>query len=159
SRRTRRDFFLPLLQDAPVEIVPLDETATDSYLTAPEVVPYVRLIRAFPPDMVGAIAYWLAEFRRRRPQVVHAWQDGTNLTVVVAALLAGVPRIILGARSVRPDNPRRRFKRFMQHGYRTVLGHAAVVLSNNSRAGANDYADWLGIDPGSVEVVYNGIDF
>jgi glycosyltransferase involved in cell wall biosynthesis len=33
------------------------------------------------------------------------------------------------------------------------------VLSNNSRAGANDYAAWLDIDPVSVEVVYNGIDF
>lgn len=159
SRRTQRDFFLPLLQDRAVEIVTPDETATDSYLAAPEVAPHGRLIRAFPRDMAGPIAFWLAEFRRRRPQVVHAWQDGTNLTAVVAALLAGVPRIVLGARSVRPDNPRRRLKRFMHHGYRTVLDHPAVVLSNNSRAGANDYADWLGIDPASVDVVYNGIDF
>ena len=105
------------------------------------------------------IAHWLTEFRRRRPQVVHAWQDSTNLSAVVAALLAGVPRVILCARSVRPDNPRRRLKRFMQEAYQAVLGHPAVVLSNNSRAGADDYARWLGLDPATVEVVYNGIDF
>ena len=29
--------------------------------------------------MVAPIAFWLAEFRRRRPQCVHAWQDATNL--------------------------------------------------------------------------------
>jgi glycosyltransferase involved in cell wall biosynthesis/tetratricopeptide (TPR) repeat protein len=159
AKRTRRDFFLPLLKSMPVEIVTPDESALESYLSAPEVAPYSRVIRAFSSDMALPIAFWLGEFRRRRPEVVHAWQDGTNLTTVVAALLAGVPRIVLSARSVRPDNPRRRLKRFMQDGYRAVLGHRSVVLSNNSRAGANDYADWLGIDPASIEVIYNGIDF
>lgn len=90
---------------------------------------------------------------------MHAWQDSTNLTAVVAALLAGVPRIVLCTRSVRPDNPRRRLKRFMKEGYQAVLDHPAVVLTNNSRAGANDYADWLGFDPENIQVVYNGIDF
>lgn len=159
ARRTRRDFFLPLLQDVPVEIVALEEGALATYLSAPEVAPYARLIKAFPSDMVAPIAFWLAEFRRRRPEIVHAWQDATNLTAVAAALLAGVPRIVLSTRSVRPDNPRRRLKRYMQHGYRAVLGHPSVVLSNNSRAGADDYADWLGVAPASVDVIYNGIDF
>lgn len=159
ARRNRRDFFLPLLEGTPVEIVTPDDAALDAYLADPAVAPYARLIRAFPPDMVAPLAFWLGEFRRRRPQVVHAWQDATNLTAVVAAMLAGVPRIILAARSVRPDNPRRRLKRFMREGYRAVLGHTSVVLSNNSLAGARDYAEWLAIDPASVEVIYNGIDF
>jgi glycosyltransferase involved in cell wall biosynthesis len=47
----------------------------------------------------------------------------------------------------------------MQEAYQAVLGHPSVVLSNNSRAGADDYAAWLGLDPSTVEVVYNGIDF
>jgi glycosyltransferase involved in cell wall biosynthesis/Flp pilus assembly protein TadD len=158
TRRTRRDFFLPLLTETPIEIVVAD-AAAETCLDDPATAPYARLIRAFPEDMAGPIAFWLREFRWRRPQVVHAWQDGTNLTAVVAALLAGVPRIVLSTRSLRPDNPRRRLKRFMREGYQAVLAHPAVVLSNNSRAGADDYADWLGIDPGTVEVVYNGIDF
>ncbi len=159
SSRGRRDFFLPMLADTGVEVVVPDERPIEDYLAAPEAAPYARLIRRFPEDMVVPIAHWLTEFRRRRPQVVHAWQDSTNLSAVVAALLAGVPRVILCARSVRPDNPRRRLKRFMQEAYQAVLGHPAVVLSNNSRAGADDYARWLGLDPATVEVVYNGIDF
>lgn len=159
SRRGRRDFFRPMLEDTGVEIVVPDERHAEDCLATPEAAPYARLIRHFPEDMVGPIAYWLVEFRRRRPQVVHAWQDSTNLTAAVAALLAGVPRIVLCARSVRPDNPRRRLKRFMREAYRAVLGHPSVVLSNNSRAGADDYASWLGLDSATVEVVYNGIDF
>ncbi len=159
SRRTQRDFFLPLLAEKSVAVVTPPENALDSWLLLPEFAPFSRIVRSFPPDMAGLIAFWMREFTRRRPQVVHAWQDATNLTAVVAALLAGVPRVVLGTRSVRPDNPRRRLKRFMQEGYQAVLGHPAVVVSNNSLAGARDYADWLGIDPSTIEVVYNGIDF
>lgn len=155
ARRGHRDFFLPLLQGTPVEVVTPAEGAPRIF----EAAPYARLIGSFPEDMAGTIAFWLAEFRRRRPQIVHAWQDATNLTAVVAALLAGVPRIVLCTRSVRPDNPRRRLKRFMREAYQAVVGHPSVVLSNNSRAGADDYAEWLGIDPASVAIVHNGIDF
>ena len=158
ARRTRRDFFLPLLKEAPVEVVTVEDKPVEDWLAQPEVAPYLRLIRSFPADMVGPIAFWLTEFRRRRPEVVHAWQDGTSLTAAVAALLAGVPRIILAARSVRPDNPRRRLKRFMREGYQAVLGHPSVALSNNSRAGANDYAQWLDVEPATIEVIHNGID-
>lgn len=159
ARRTHRDFFLPLLAGTSVNVVTPDKDAIEICLNAAESVPYAQLIRSFPADMAGPIAFWLGEFRRRRPQVVHAWQDNTNLTAVVAALLAGVPRIVLSTRSMRPDNPRRRLKRFMREGYQAVLGHPSVVLSNNSRAGADDYAAWLGIDPATVKVVHNGIDF
>ncbi len=159
ARRTRRDFFLPLLKDTPVEIVTADDKAIEDSLAQPEVARYARLIRSFPADMVGPIAFWLTEFRRRRPEIVHAWQDATCLAAAVAALLAGVPRIVLAARSVRPDNPRRRLKRFMREGYRAILGHSSVILTNNSRAGADDYAEWLAIDPATIKVIYNGIDF
>lgn len=159
SSRSRRDFFLPILDGTGVDVVVPDPAATNDYLWDPEVAPFAEVIRPFPADMVAAIAFWLQEFRRRRPQVVHAWQDTTNLSAVVAALLAGVPRIILCCRSIRPDNPRRRLRRFMREAYRAVLDHPAVVLSNNSRAGANDYAEWLELEPERIEVVYNGIDF
>lgn len=159
TSRFRRDFFLPALDGTNVEVVVPDVEATTAYLAAPEVAPFASAIRHFPPDMVGPIAFWLREFKRRKPEVVHAWQDLTCLMAVVAALLAGVPRIVLCCRSVRPDNPRRRLRRFMREAYMAVLDHPSVVLSNNSRAGADDYADWLGVEPARIEVVYNGIDF
>lgn len=157
--RLRRNFFLPVLEGTGVEVVSLDAASVENCFWHPEVAPFAELIRHFPSDMVTPIAFWLQEFRRRRPQVVHAWQDSTNLTAVVAALLAGVPRIVLCCRSVRPDNPRRRLRRYMRVAYQAVLDHPAVVLSNNSRAGADDYADWLEMAPERIEVVYNGVDF
>jgi glycosyltransferase involved in cell wall biosynthesis/tetratricopeptide (TPR) repeat protein len=159
SSRSRRDFFLPLLAETPVEVVTVGETEAEPHLRAMDTAPFARLIQWFPEEMVCPIAFWLEQFRRRRPQVVHAWQDGTNLTAAVAALLAGVPRIVLCCRSLRPSNPRRTLRRFMKEAYRAVIGHPAVVLTTNSHAGAIDYAEWLGIDPAMIEVIYNGIDF
>ena len=159
TSRLRRDFFLPVLDGTGVEVVSLDSSDVENCLWQPEVAPFAELIRHFPRDMVMPIAFWLQEFRRRRPQVVHAWQDSTNLTAVVAAVLAGVPRIVLCCRSVHPDNPRRRLRRFMNEAYRAVLDHPSVVMSNNSRAGADDYAEWLDMAPERIEVVYNGVDF
>jgi glycosyltransferase involved in cell wall biosynthesis/Tfp pilus assembly protein PilF len=159
ASRSRRDFFRPLLEGTGIEIVVPDAAAAEKYLRDPAVAPYADAIRRFPEDMTVPIAFWLKQFRERRPEIVHAWQDQINLAAAVAGLLAGVPRIVLSTRSVRPDNPRRRLKRFMREAYRAVLGHPAVVLTNNSRAGAEDYADWLGIDPARVAVVHNGIDF
>ncbi|GAI21005.1 unnamed protein product, partial [marine sediment metagenome] len=34
-----------------------------------------------------------------------------------------------------------------------------IVLINNSKAGAEDYAKWLGISPSRFHVIYNGVDF
>ena len=157
--RLRRNFFLPVLEGTGVDVVSIDSASIEECLWHPDVAPFAEFIRHFPSDLVTPIAFWLQEFRRRRPQVVHAWQDSTNLTAVVAALLAGVPRIVLCCRSVRPDNPRRRLRRYMKVAYEAVLAHPSVVLSNNSRAGANDYAEWLGMSPDRIEVVYNGVDF
>jgi glycosyltransferase involved in cell wall biosynthesis/Flp pilus assembly protein TadD len=109
--------------------------------------------------MRHAILSWHQEFIDHRPAVVHAWQDATCLTAVVAAVIAGVPRILLSTRSSRPDNPRRRLKRYMQRAYRAVMSLPSVEMLNNSRAGAADYEAWLDLEPGTVGVIYNGLDF
>ena len=75
ARRTQRDFFLPLLAEKSVAVVTPMENALDSCLLLPEFAPLARLVRSFPPDMAGLIAFWMREFRRSRPQIVHAWQD------------------------------------------------------------------------------------
>jgi glycosyltransferase involved in cell wall biosynthesis/Flp pilus assembly protein TadD len=159
SQRGRRDFFLPLLAESAIEIVTPEDWPDARLHSIPDAAGFLPLIRAFPPDMAPLIGFWFVEFRRRRPAIVHAWQDSTNLTAAVAALLAGVPRIVLSTRSMRPDNPRRRLKRHMREGYRALLRHPSVKMINNSRAGAADYADWLGVPAEKIGVVPNGWDF
>jgi glycosyltransferase involved in cell wall biosynthesis len=156
--KLQNDFYAPAIRAAGVPIIEAQPQDVLESTEDPAVLKHQYILRRLPRDM-GPVGWWLAQFHRMRPEIVHIWQDMTNLSVSIAAVLAGVPRIILGTRSVRPDNPRRRLRRWMRHGYQQLLSLPNIKMINNSRAGATDYADWLGIAPESVKVVYNGLDF
>ncbi|HJW27345.1 MAG TPA: glycosyltransferase, partial [Rhodocyclaceae bacterium] len=116
-----------------------------------------QLARILPAVLVDDVLRYLAEFLIARPAVVHLWQDYTNVAAGVAAVFADVPCIVLSQRSLAPT----RFQyaqSFLRPLYRFLADQPRVVLTNNSRAGAIDYARWLGIDPARIRVVYNGVD-
>jgi glycosyltransferase involved in cell wall biosynthesis len=88
--------------------------------------------------------------------VVHTWQDATNVAAGLAALAAGVPRVVLSTRSLSPDHfpfltP------YMRPAYRAMLGSRRVAILNNSRAGAASYAEWLGVAADRIEVLHNAL--
>jgi glycosyltransferase involved in cell wall biosynthesis len=99
----------------------------------------------------------LGLFLDRRPDAVHLWQDTVNIAGGLAALMAGVPSIVMATRSTRPD-ARRRMRRYLEPGYRALLALPHVRMVNNSRNGARDYEDWLDLPERSVGVIHNGFD-
>jgi glycosyltransferase involved in cell wall biosynthesis len=105
------------------------------------------------PDVANL--YW--EFRELRPSVVHVWLDDVNIRAGLAAVLAGVPRIILSTRSLAPYRfPY--YRSYHRPAYTALREAPGVSLINNSRAGADDYATWLGVEAASIDVIYNGLD-
>ena len=63
-------------------------------------------------------------FREIKPDIVHAWQDQTNINVTIAAKMAGVPAIVLFARSLRPDGKTMmhiRTRKYLKQAYRSIL--------------------------------------
>ena len=100
-------------------------------------------------------------FKAHEPDIVHGWQDVTNINVAMAALMARVPGIVLFARSMRPDQKtlmHSRNSRFVREGYLAVLSRPNVLLCHNSEAGAQSYADWLGKGLEEFEIIHNGVD-
>jgi glycosyltransferase involved in cell wall biosynthesis len=153
------DFFLGRLHGTPVvtkELTPLflrppQQWAIDSDVT--------RIINAVDAGDVGArlVSYYL-EFRARRPAVVHTWLDGVNVTAGIAAVLAGVPKVVVSCRSVAPIHFNL-FAPYMRPLYRFLATCPNVTLLNNSRAGATDYCRWLGLESNVIRVIYNAFDF
>jgi glycosyltransferase involved in cell wall biosynthesis len=136
--------------------------------------PRVSVMQLGPPSMAGlpagaaaalaklhpglardVTAYYRA-FREYRPQVVHAWLDWNNVRAGAAAVLAGVPGVVLSTRNMSPTQFSFHAE-YLRSTYRALLQHPSVVLTNNSEAGAKDYATWLGIDVNTVAVVRNGV--
>ena len=162
DRYHRHDFFLPLVEETGLPVIDLSESELFDHIRAlgGGVVPHreaVRLAGALPPELQVVTLPLLGVFLERRPDIVHLWQDAINIAGGIAALLAGVPKIIMGTRSTRPDS-RRRLRRYLLPGYREMLKLPQVTMVNNSHNGARDYEDWIGLSEGEVAVIHNGFD-
>jgi glycosyltransferase involved in cell wall biosynthesis len=121
-----------------------------------------RLEQQFPSlgfsNIFIEIVRYASVLRSMRPGLVHSWMDYSNVLCGTAAQLVGVPGLILSCRSLAP-NHFRIFQPYMRPGYRALLLRREAQLLNNSRAGAADYAGWLGIEPGRIGVIHNGFEF
>ena len=161
--RHGRDFFLSELDEAGVPIHVLRELSAtgpwrDLLAIDPTQRQAVRSLAALPDDLRRLSLGLFVLFRNRRPRVVHLWQDMIAVAGGLAAVLAGVPRVILGVRSTRPIE-HQRARPYFWSAYRALLQRDGVDMVANSAHGARDYEAWLHLDRGQVAVVHNGFDF
>lgn len=117
--------------------------------------PVRRLLSFLPRHLSDEILALAVFYFRLRPQVVHCWQDHMNIVGGLAAVIAGVPEIVLSTHNMAPfrlayNQP------FLVPAYRFLLGIGNVRMFNNSAAGARDYAAWLGMASSRIHVVRNG---
>jgi len=160
SLRDRKDgaFFLADLQHAGVPVRSyreLPDFAGD--LATSAVRPALSALGFLPWSTAEAVIKLTDQLRSMKPEVVHIWQDGLVYAAGLAALLAGVPRIILSGRSTPPPDRRDNYLVEYDVIYRSLLSAPGVKLSVNSRYAANRYATWLDIDPATIAVIPNGV--
>lgn len=156
--------MLPLLAGSAAEVV--DLTAADASLLARELDAAGalteedrQLLSAFPANLARTIVVLLGTFRRLNPRVVHLWQDGIIGLGGVAAVLAGVPRIVCSIRNVvPPETDTRRYRPYLGTIYRTLAARPEVRLTANSASGARDYEAAFGLVPGSIGVIRNALE-
>ena len=115
-----------------------------------------EMLGFLPAPFVEEILDLASEFRERRPAVLHAWQDSTSIKCGIAGVLAGVARIVLSSRNVNPSNFAYH-QPYMRPAYRALAEHPAVILVNNSEAGAADFSRWLGLPRERYHVLRNGV--
>jgi glycosyltransferase involved in cell wall biosynthesis len=122
-----------------------------------------ELLNLLPKRFLRDIEPLYLFFKHNKPDIVHAWQDRMNINAGLAALMAGVPGIILFARSQRPDRKTKRNMRnkpYLKRAYNTLLTHPNIILCHNSNSGAESYREWLE-PPNEINfpVIYNGTNF
>ena len=150
------DFHLPLIDTTVSAVREIHQRSRHPDLAA--LPPRIRDIARFLPQRVAVdISDLYLEFLELRPEIVHAWLDWDNVRAGLAAVLAGVPKVILSGRNINPTNFKL-YKSYMDPAYRALVGAPNVNLINNSRAGADDYADWIGIPRDRIGVIHNAVD-
>lgn len=152
------DFFLHQLESHDIEVAQVQRAITladDGLSYLPPSI--AELVADLPGGILEEILNLVEEFRARRPSVVHAWQDSTSIKAGIAAVIAGVPRILLASRSVAPMNFSY-YQDYMYPAYRALASLDCVTFLNNSEAGAADYTRWLGLPRERFAVVRNGVN-
>jgi glycosyltransferase involved in cell wall biosynthesis len=158
------DFFLTDVTQSGLPVIDLEiqrqQAAVRQVLaTHPTLRPQVQALASLPAELSRVALPLYAHLIETRPQVVHLWQDAINIAGGIAAVVAGVPQIVLCTRSTRPVE-NRRYRRYLHAGYRALMGYAGeMTIVNNSANGARDYADWLNIPADQIGVFYNGYNF
>ena len=154
--KERYDFYLPYARKSGAEI---REIRNNSFTKDPLPRSFQKVARNLHPGLMVDIADLFREFRALRPEVVHAWLDWSNVRAGLAAVLAGVPRVLLSGRNLSP----RHFALnadYYYPAYRALSEYEdQIVWLNNSQAGANDYADWLSLPAAHIRVIRNGVQF
>ncbi|WP_295392835.1 glycosyltransferase [uncultured Thiodictyon sp.] len=115
-------------------------------------------LKRLPSALIQDVVDLCTLFMDLRPAVVHCWLDYSNIRAGLAAVAAGVPRVILSGRNVSPIHFPYIHEPFMRAAYRLLVAQPGVRLINNSRGGADDYAAWLGLPAHQIRVIYNGAD-
>jgi len=162
--QTGHDFFRPGIERAGVEIVDLERLRQSARIRRiladfPAHARTVRQLASLPREASRVAIPLFAHLLETRPRVVHLWQDAVNIAAGIAAVSAGVPKIVLCTRSTRPTKMFR-FRRYLFEGYQALRNYSGTVLMvNNSANGAHDYEAWLGLPAGSIHPFYNGYDF
>jgi glycosyltransferase involved in cell wall biosynthesis len=118
----------------------------------------LRRVHELPPECRPVILDVLGELLVDRPDVLHTWLDASNVWGGMAGVLAEVPHIVLSTRNVNPSNFPVLDIPYYRQAYSALLRSPNVRVINNSRPGAEDYADWLGIPAEQITVVLNGLD-
>ena len=151
------DFYRPLLNESIISVSELPPIGpSDDAAAHGDERTLGELATILPRELRDVVRY-VDLFRVYRPSIVHTWLDEINAKAGIAALIAGVPKIVLSARSVAPTHFRL-FQPYMAPSYRVLLGHPRVTLLNNSAAGASDYAQWLKWPASAIRVVRNAVD-
>ncbi|KAA3441925.1 hypothetical protein C7I87_33110 [Mesorhizobium sp. SARCC-RB16n] len=152
------DFFLPAVRRNEVETREIDDFLAirnqDLALCDPEV---SMLLPMLPKAAVYGIRRMVNYFRDEKIEVAFIWQDGAVLFAALAALIAGVPRIVISVRGLPPSLRVHLFHPAYRDMYRALAVTPGVRFSSNSEAAVQAYIDWLKVDNLNFSIVHNGV--
>lgn len=158
SEKNGNSFFLPVLEKAGVTVTEygrLEPFGGDARKARSHALSSVAHL--LPARMREGVTQLVEFLRHEAPDVVHIWQDGMVFAAGLAAVLAGVPRIVLSARTLPPSDRVNRSRVELRPLYRALLATPGVVLTANSAIAARRYEHWLDLPARSVAVVHNGV--
>ncbi|PIE13705.1 MAG: hypothetical protein CSA68_11340 [Rhodobacterales bacterium] len=154
---TSSDFFLPVLQEAEVDVTTLVDTPMVGVEDLPAYIDqeFRDLLELMPRDLMENTCKLIQYFRENETEVAYLWQDGGVMASALAALAAGVPCIIASFRGKPPNMRPELMRQHMPVLFKTLATQTRVRFSANNNSSARSYEEWLGMENGAIQVIYN----
>ena len=157
------DFYLWRLKDGPirVQVIRREPSEFSSDELNSELIEQVKARFAphkLPYTLDDDIPPFVHELLVYRPEILYAWQDGTNVKAGIAAAMVGVPKIFFSTRNMAADNFPHYYHEWFKPGYAVLTKRSNVTIINNSYAGTADYERWLSLNKGQIKVLHNGFE-
>ena len=153
---TGADFYLSTLLETGVTTRILSEEADVGIEDIEGLsVGMLELLDLLPADLQKSTAQLVPMFREHETDIAYIWQDGGVAAAAVAALLAGVPRIVTSFRGLPPNLRRHLWRPELEPLFKALAQLPHVSFSANSQAAATAYEDWLELTKGTIAVVPN----
>jgi len=135
-----------------------------------ELLSLIPRIPTLNPDMTNKIRNLAGIILQEKPSVLHLWQDTTSVLGAISGLIAGVPRIVMSARSLPPfadeystfPNKGENYyfnNSYVRQLYKKLLQFDNVFLCHNSENGLEKYTEWLGGYEDKMMLLRNGFKF
>ena len=161
--QSEKGTYAEILKKNKVEIIHYGNSLEWSEeFNGPNLDKYKDLIKLLPLGFQRDLVPLTKAFMIKKPTIIHAWQDQTNIVAGIAGLIARVPIIVMFGRSMRPDGKTMlhiRNRPYLKSAYLNLLKHNNISLHINSNAGKKSYSEWLDLDLNKLNVMHNGIDF
>ncbi len=158
NKATKADFFLPVLREAGVPTHVLAENGTPPVSSLNMLDDHkLAIFNLLNKDLQKATLQLTEYFRRENIQVAYLWQDGGVLMAALAAVLAGVPRILTSFRGLPPNMRTELLRPEMESMYKALFKQTGVTFSANSQSTATAYEQWLDLPEGSIKVILNAV--
>lgn len=155
---TGSDFYRPMLAEAGVPTRVFSEEEEIAVAALDGLTPELRdLLSLLAPDVKRHTCQLLQAFRAHRTEVAYLWQDGGIVQSAIAAVLAGVPRIVTSFRGLPPNLRPNFWRPELPVLYKALAAMPHVTFTANSQKAATAYEDWLELAPGTVQVIPNAV--
>ena len=154
------DLFQNLSHPA-ISTIPLTADLYQQHLDAIDPTILQRLqcaLHSFPPEMATRIMTIAVTLLQRRPDVVHLWSDSLNVCGGIAAVLVGVPQIVVTFDGTPTQSAVNFSGRFLRAGYRLLLTHPDLCIISRNEQCTKAYLQWLGLSGLHVEHIYAGFN-
>jgi glycosyltransferase involved in cell wall biosynthesis len=162
SSLTGNDFFLPEARRVFRAIHSLESASKILQRHAATAPDAANILQHLSKRGRRLVTMYIAFFMALRPRLFQVW-NADFLLPPLAAVLAGIPKVIICGRSL---SPHMRYplglgsveEHFAHRMLTSLLQYPGVTLTNNSTPGCAEYADWLGIARHRVVFTPNAFD-